>query len=344
MTFPPEKICSRCQQSKPLDDFHKDKNGKYGRVAKCKTCIQEERGSTPMKKKPPVQPGNKWCIHCQRELSLDYFARDQRASDGRVTRCLDCESKAHGYKTRRAYLREIPQDLPPNARYCLACQQIKPIDEFGIQHKPHGDFYRRQCNSCRQIEAKKRYVDNPEYFQNYRNQPARKEKLRIYSKNYYTQNRPRLLVSFRIWKQNNKDTYRAGVQKGRDKNPEGYKRLRVVLAARRRARLRSLPSTLTSAEFQYALDYFDNCCAVCGREPDNDFVLAADHWRSVASGGGTTADNIIPLCHSRKAGSFGGCNNRKGAKDGEKWVRLAFPHLADEILEEIDLYFLTINR
>jgi len=35
------KICTKCNTEKPLDNFAKDKNGKYGVKSKCKTCIKE---------------------------------------------------------------------------------------------------------------------------------------------------------------------------------------------------------------------------------------------------------------------------------------------------------------
>jgi len=37
------KICTKCNTEKPLDNFAKDKNGKYGVKSKCKTCIKEYR-------------------------------------------------------------------------------------------------------------------------------------------------------------------------------------------------------------------------------------------------------------------------------------------------------------
>ena len=34
------KICTKCNTEKPLDNFAKDKNGKYGVKSKCKECIK----------------------------------------------------------------------------------------------------------------------------------------------------------------------------------------------------------------------------------------------------------------------------------------------------------------
>ena len=32
------KVCSRCQEAKPLDSFHRDKSTRDGRVGQCKAC------------------------------------------------------------------------------------------------------------------------------------------------------------------------------------------------------------------------------------------------------------------------------------------------------------------
>ena len=35
------KICTKCNTEKLLDNFFKDKNGKYGVKSKCKECVNE---------------------------------------------------------------------------------------------------------------------------------------------------------------------------------------------------------------------------------------------------------------------------------------------------------------
>jgi len=34
-----EKKCTGCGETKPLEEYHKKKSGKYGRCAKCKLCM-----------------------------------------------------------------------------------------------------------------------------------------------------------------------------------------------------------------------------------------------------------------------------------------------------------------
>lgn len=35
------KTCSKCGEAKPLDEFNKDKKGKYGRQVYCRSCVAE---------------------------------------------------------------------------------------------------------------------------------------------------------------------------------------------------------------------------------------------------------------------------------------------------------------
>lgn len=59
-------------------------------------------------------------------------------------------------------------------------------------------------------------------------------------------------------------------------------------------------NTLTEAEWQDILVYFDRRCAYCLRQSDR---LEQDHVIAVSRGGGHTADNVVPACKS--------CNSRK---------------------------------
>lgn len=82
-----------------------------------------------------------------------------------------------------------------------------------------------------------------------------------------------------------------------------------VKAARRLARKRGLPATATHRDWKAAIKYFKGCCAVC-QQSLNPPTL--DHWIPMAQGGGTTPDNILPLCLD--------CNNRKHEQPGSAWL------------------------
>jgi hypothetical protein len=109
---------------------------------------------------------------------------------------------------------------------------------------------------------------------------------------------------------------------------------------RRRTLEHSLPHVFTDDQWQRALDYFNGCCAVCGRQANDLFgthTIAPDHWIPLAfpSCPGTIATNIVPLCHGQS-----GCNNSKGAKLPGQWLTENFSHRKVlDVMARIEAYF-----
>lgn len=108
----------------------------------------------------------------------------------------------------------------------------------------------------------------------------------------------------------------------------------------RRARLRGLPHTFTRDEWSRCRDYFNGCCAVCGRQGKDLFkthTIAADHWIPLANPDcpGTVATNMLPLCHGED-----GCNNTKWAKHPNDWLFQVYgKQKAATILKRVNTYF-----
>jgi ribosomal protein L37AE/L43A len=102
-------------------------------------------------------------------------------------------------------------------------------------------------------------------------------------------------------------------------------------------RKQQLPHPFTHHDWERALDYWGNRCAICGRPRGLWHTLAQDHWVPLTHVAcpGTTADNILPLCHGE-----GGCNNSKGKKEPELWLKEKLgPRRAKKKLYEIVTYF-----
>jgi len=163
---------------------------------------------------------------------------------------------------------------------------------------------------------------------------ANPDKLREGRRVYYAANSEKVNEASRVYRAANPEKVRETKRVYRAANPEKGR----VHNQRRRARKANLPNTLTAAEWYYAIDYFHGYCAVCGRPLKDLFVThtaSADHWIPLSKGGGTTADNIVPLCSGED-----GCNNRKGNKDPEVWLALKFgKRKARVILKRILEYF-----
>ena len=115
-------------------------------------------------------------------------------------------------------------------------------------------------------------------------------------------------------------------------------------ASRRRARKKQLPATLTPEQETFARRYWHGGCAVCGRHEGLWHTIALDHWFALSTSAsiGTTASNIIPLCHSKKGSALAGepgCNTNKAARDPVAWLTAKLgPRKAKTKLREIERY------
>lgn len=115
----------------------------------------------------------------------------------------------------------------------------------------------------------------------------------------------------------------------------------------RYARKHSLPVAFRVSDWRFALEYFGNCCAVCGRPAGLWHTLAQDHWIPLTpnynlkgDNPGSVPTNIVPLCHG-----LDGCNNRKHNNDPVVWLIDTFgPRKAKTINRRISRYFAAVSQ
>src|SRR5256885_5166915 len=87
-----------------------------------------------------------------------------------------------------------------------------------------------------------------------------------------------------------------------------HRELRLVMAAKRRARKRAGTGAFTPDEWLAARAAWRGRCSYCGELAP----LEADHRVPLARGGGNAIDNIVPACPS--------CNRRKHAMTEDQFV------------------------
>lgn len=79
------KTCPRCGETKPLDEFHRNRREADGRQSRCKTC-RSARPSTYVPRQTVVaermernrellRDGQRWCSRCEQPKPLDEFHR-----------------------------------------------------------------------------------------------------------------------------------------------------------------------------------------------------------------------------------------------------------------------------
>lgn len=221
----------------------------------------------------------------------------------------------------------------PLTRVCSKCNQEKPLTQTFFSRRADGKYgFNARCKEClREIRAS-------EYSQE-----------RI--KRYTAENKDQLRENLKRWRNKNRQYWKEYMHEWSKKNADHRRKYmrhwleenRAVAQAkshRRRARQMGLPDTLTAAQWQQAIEYFNGCCAVCNRQLRDLFkthTVAADHWIPLFDPlcPGTIVENIVPLCHG-----VDGCNNRKGDREPSKWLISQFgKRKADIIQRRINKYF-----
>lgn len=272
----------------------------------------------------------------------------------------------------------ISDSIPP--KYCRKCDQEKPATtEFFYFYKGKPELPCKTCRLKKSTEYQPAYIQRPDVRvhrrirqQNYRQRPEVQERnadyyqrphvqeryrryyadpdvaqrIRVRSKQYHTENAPAIRMRVRAYYVANRETL-LDAEKRKRANETSEQRLTRnrrsnIRLLRRRARKRDLPDTLTPTQWQHALDYFNGCCAVCGRPPGLFHTLAADHWIPLSSPDcpGTVAMNMIPLCHGQS-----GCNNSKGDKPAQQWLEQGYgKRKARQILAHIEDFFVWVEQ
>ena len=260
-------------------------------------------------------------------------------------------------------------------RRCSKCDEEKPVTEFRVKHN--------QCKACQREYGKRYRAENREK-RNKKNRQwraenrekevarsrqwhaANREYNREYRRRYRAENKEHLNERGRQWhaanreyalkyaKQYRTDNYEREIERNRQYNAINCEKRREYRAQNRhiyranlnryRARKRALPDTWTVQHWQLALEYFNGCCAVCGRKIDLFTSLDADHWIPISSPDcpGTIPENMIPLCSNKQAieGQEPGCNQSKGAIMPDAWLAQRFGEAqAIEILARIGAFF-----
>jgi len=300
-----------------------------------------------------ITVASKRCSTCKETKAVSAFGRDSRAKDGLFYQCKECEREK-----KRVYYAANSEKEREYARVYRAANPEKVREAVRVYHAANPEKVRegqrvyRAANSEKVREGQRVYrAANSEKVREGRRvyRAANSEKLNEKSRVYHAANSEKLNEKKRVYYAANSEKAREASRAYRAANPEKVREaVRVwqvanpekgrVHSQRRRARKANLPNTLTAAEWQYAIDYFHGYCAVCDRplkNLDKTRRGSADHWIPLSKGGGTTADNIVPLCSGED-----GCNNSKHNAMPEVWLALKFgKRKARVILKRILEYF-----
>jgi hypothetical protein len=296
------KCCTHCGEVKPLDEFHRESKGKYGRNSVCKKCRSRA------KPKPPVPEGFKRCTKCNEILpaTLEFFKKESRRKSGLAGRCKKCAA----LYSKEYYHAHIEEGRAYRIQRHYA-NRDKELERLRLRYQANKAEHR--------AKAKQWYEANRDY-------------VREMEKQRYLANREVYIEKSRQWRRQNHEKYRAYNQQWFENNPEKAAAIRKSIDIRRRARKRSLPNTFTPKEWSACLEYWENQCAICGANGSQG--LDADHWIPLTHPDcpGTVVNNILCLCEH--------CNSTKHARDPLKWLIEKLGEVsAMQKFEEIHTYF-----
>lgn len=333
----PLKQCRACKKEKPLSAFYQSNHKSYtdGRENTCKECrIAQRKAPPPL----PLPDGMKVCTKCKsiKVASSQFFFRDNRTKDGFSCWCKWCDTirKGRTYqgpaKIARPGHKICPQcekELPTTTEHfyrdkttisglkpiCKSCMAKRLGQTRKTQEPPVLDGLKR-CTKCKNV-----YDATTEFF----------HRSHAHDLGLSPICKKCIMADGATYRTNNRDVIRR------------RERMRLTFSRaarhRREARKKSLPDTLTSAQWQRCLDYWCGCCVYCGRTADLFRSIALDHFVALSDPGcpGTTVLNVLPACHGAE-----GCNNSKCARPAAEWLESKFGvRKAKRILGRIADYF-----
>jgi hypothetical protein len=274
----------------------------------------------------------------------EYFKRDKQNKVGFASQCRACSREGknrhdhkHNYDEWLEERRIVKLMAERGLKKCICGEECKTEggpwlpatrDYFNACNKVKSGLAAncKKCQTFQRNERKNQDIEKyklavKEYGRSYRQKNP--DKIRARNQNYYLKHPDIVKRAQKNYRENNRNAL-------------------TVHHSRRRALKRTLDNDLTTSDWQMALDYFENRCAVCGRSPDFWTVIVPDHWQPLSKGGGTSANNIIPLCHARPGVPQGEpcCNNSKGNKEPEIWLMERFGSTkAKQVLKSVQTYF-----
>jgi hypothetical protein len=323
--------------------FNPKRSGKYGLHFRCIKCERDHaaRQRHPddydewkaefTERQKPIPDGYKWCskgndcVHPQGPIlpaTTEFFYADRGLMSGLKSYCKACAPNFYVSRLspEQQELKKLTEEL--------AQQGLKRCSNGDACVHPDGPvlpattdyFYKRVgklapvCKPCG-TEYTRKHNAKPEIA------------AREYKRRKERNSKPETKARLRQWKEN------------------GGKTLASLSQTRRRARVLNLPDTFMIDDWRYALEYFNGCCAVCGRQLNDLFgehYAAADHWIPISSPNcpGTIPENMVPLCHG-----VDGCNNAKSATEPYEWLIRRFgKRKAGQINTRIQAFFATVRR
>lgn len=145
------KFCKKCQQEKPLEQFHKASihKGKQYYYPYCKECSSKISKEYARLRETIIKPiiDQKVCLKCKLMLPIDNFRQRKSTKDGYREQCKKCEKE---YERARHKMIEKIEKPSIDGKVCQRCRIYKPSEDF-CKCKQHRDGLNKICRECVRI-------------------------------------------------------------------------------------------------------------------------------------------------------------------------------------------------
>jgi len=158
------KVCSKCNELLPVDNFKENLKIKSGLHSQCNSCTK-----TYIKKLPSsnVVDGHKICLKCNELLPVDKFRENLKVKSGLHSYCIDCNIIPKKVKEPKIIIPKIkevkPQRIIDGKCVCSTCKNLLPVDDFYVdKKKKEGLSY--SCKVCKLSQNKKSRERSPKTY------------------------------------------------------------------------------------------------------------------------------------------------------------------------------------
>jgi len=285
------KRCTKCYETKPLEEFSPHKRGR-----------------------------NSWCRVCHAKRKREHRWRQQGLPESVWPRL-------HQEADRKAEARAARRNVPDGFKACSRCDEVKPLEEFS----PHagtrdGRYSRcRTCHARRERERKwKKQSIPPEAWPRLHREADRQRRMRELAAQHGLRYCPDcdmcLGRAFFYRDSSRADGLRKYCKACTSARKAAYLRTDAGRAAnngsnhRRRARLLELPTDGTGPRdwAAWAEEQDDFRCHLCGGDLTEDDEIHWDHIDPISTGTTGTVLHNMHAAHAR-------CNLMRGNRSLEEW-------------------------
>lgn len=168
------KLCIKCNCTKPINEFPKNKLSKDNHSDYCKNCTTNTQ-NTILNDNPDLS-GDSMCLRCNETKPKTQFYLKRTRKEGIHQWCKKCVDEVDNIRNKHNINRNLSKNTNSSScelteKICTNCNIIKSVNDFYI--KLHTiDGYSHHCKSCMLVK-KQQYVKNNEqgykdYWKQYR--------------------------------------------------------------------------------------------------------------------------------------------------------------------------------